>query len=183
MLREIRDLRNRDQWKRFVDEYTPYLTAMLRRRGFSQEDTLDVIQETFVTVADHIGDFQYDPSKRFRGWLATIALRKAWRHASQERRRVPACGGTTNLRRIGDHALERDLDEDEDEERRLSILLGRLRATLTDLEWKAFELTVLGDVAIDQAAARLDIAVGYLYVCRSRARKAVVRLLEEGGGQ
>ncbi len=178
LLREIRDLRNRDQWRRFVDTYTPYVEGILRRRGFSQEDTLDLIQETFVAVVDHIGDFQYDPSRRFRGWLATIALRKAWRHALRDKRRLPARGGTGNLGVLG--ALPGEQCSSEDEERRLSILLGQLRAALSELEWKVFESTVLGHTSIDQAAAQLGIAVGYVYVCRSRARRTLSRLLEEG---
>jgi RNA polymerase sigma factor (sigma-70 family) len=178
LLREIRDLRNRDEWRRFVDTYTPYLKGILRRRGFSQEDTLDLMQETFVAVVDHIGDFQYDPSRRFRGWLATIALRKASRHALRDKRRLPARGGTANLGVLG--GLPGNQCSNEDEERRLSILLGRLRAALNELEWKVFESTALEDTPFDEAAAKLGIAAGYLYVCRSRARKALLRLLEEG---
>jgi RNA polymerase sigma-70 factor (ECF subfamily) len=178
LLREIRDLRNRDQWRQFVDTYTPYLQQMLRRRGVSQQDSLDLIQETFIAVVDHIGDFRYDRSKRFRGWLATIALRKAWRHTLRDKRRLGACGGTANLGFLGD--LPGDQISDDDEERRLSILLGRLRATLNELEWQVFELTVLGDTPTEEAAARLEIATGYLFVCRSRVKKALVRLLVEG---
>jgi RNA polymerase sigma factor (sigma-70 family) len=178
LLREIRNLRNRDQWGRFVATYTPYLECMLRRRGFSQEDTLDLIQETFLAVSQHIGDFQYDPSKRFRGWLATIALRKASRHALRGKRRPPARGGTANLGALAD--LPGGQSSEEAEQRRVLILLGRLRAALNDLEWKVLELTMLGATRIDEAAAQLGITTGYLYVCRLRVRKTLSRLQEEG---
>lgn len=178
LLRDLREFGNWEQWKRFVDTYTPFLEGILRRRGFSREDALDLVQETFVAVVDHIGDFQYDPSQRFRGWLATIALRKASRHYFREKRRRPARGGTANLGMVDD--LPGNQSSDEKEEQRLSIVLGRLRAALNPLEWKVFELTALGNTPVDAAARQLGIATGYLYVCRSRARKTLLRLLEEG---
>ncbi len=158
--------------------YTPYLEDLLRRRGLSPADSSDVIQETFVAIVDHIGDFQYDPTRRFRGWLATIALRKASRHMLRAKRKHRALGGTTNLDKINEHSG--DLGPGEAEERRLSMLLGRWRVALGELEWKVVEWTVLRDVSIDEAAKSLGIAVGYLYVCRSRARKTLLRLMEEG---
>lgn len=48
------------------------------------------------------------------------------------------------------------------------------------LEWAVFEMTVLGEVPIEEAAKRLEIREGYVYVCRSRAKKTLVRLQEEG---
>jgi RNA polymerase sigma-70 factor, ECF subfamily len=181
LLREIRDLRNQDEWRRFVDQYTPFLTGMLLRRGLSPEDAADLIQETFAAIVDHIGDFQYDPRKRFRGWLATIALRKAWRYVSRDRRREAAQGGTTNLRRLGDQPG--DAGAPDDEEQRLSLVLGQLRAALNELEWEVFSRTVLADTSIDEAAKQLSIAAGYAYVCRSRARKTLMHLLKEQGDE
>ena len=58
LLRDIRDLRNGDQWRRFVDTYIPFLEGLLRRRGFCAADTADLIQETFIAVVDHIGYFR-----------------------------------------------------------------------------------------------------------------------------
>jgi len=178
LLEEIRDLRSREHWRRFVDMYTPYLEGLLRRRGFAPADVADVVQETFVAVVDHIGDFRYDPTKRFRGWLATIALRKAARITRRQRQGRAAAGGSGNLGLVGDVA--RQAASPDDEERRLTELLGRLQAALTDLEWQVFELTVLNTTATAAAAAQLGISTGYLFVCRSRAKHTLLRLLEEG---
>lgn len=174
---EIKDLRNADQWRRFVDTYLPFLANMLRRRGIPAEDIPDVVQETFVAVVDHIGDFEYDPRKRFRGWLATIALRKAWRHQQRAKRGGAALGGTANLDLLDNVSGG---PGEGDEERRVPILLGRLRAALSDLEWQVFEMTVVRDVSVADAAERLGIALGYLYVCRSRAKRTLLQLLEQG---
>lgn len=169
LLRDIRDLRNRDQWSRFVAEYTPYLVGILRRRGFPEEEALDFVQETFMTVVNHIGDFRYDPDKRFRGWLATIALRKAWRHAERKKRAVL----------LGDQLTEFTAGSHSNEDR-ISAVLARLHAAVSELEWRAFESTVLQDHTADEAAQQLGIARGYIYVCRSRAKKKLMELLEEG---
>ena len=160
-----------------MDTYIPFLEGLLRRRGFSAADTADLIQETFVAVVDHIGDFRYDPSKRFRGWLATVALRKAWRHNLRDKRSPKAFGGDGN-QEVAD-GVPAEFNAGEGEEAQVAILLGRLRASLGELEWQVFEMTVIKDTAIDEAAAELAISRGYLYVCRSRAKKTLLRLLEE----
>ena len=77
LLRSVRDLQDADSWREFIDIYGPYLVGVLTRWAFCDHDALDLVQETFIAVMNHIGDFEYDHSKRFRGWLATIALRKA----------------------------------------------------------------------------------------------------------
>jgi RNA polymerase sigma factor (sigma-70 family) len=151
---------------------------LLRRRSLSPEDALDVVQETFLTVVDHIGDFQYDPDKRFRGWLATVALRKAWRYLERKHREPGGAGGTANLDRA--EAIPDDRPCAADEAHRLEAVLDRLRAELPPLEWEVFRLTVLENTSPKAAAEQLKIELGYLYVCRSRGKCALRRILEQG---
>jgi RNA polymerase sigma-70 factor (ECF subfamily) len=179
LLQRVRDPRNREDWERFVATYGPFLIRLLRRRNLSPEDALDVVQETFQTVVDRIGDFRYDPEKRFRGWLATVALRKAWRYLARKHREPAAgAGGTTNMARA--EAIP-DLQPCEiDETHRLETILDRLRAEVSPLEWDVFRLTVLEDIPPKAAAEQLQIELGYLYVCRSRGKRALRRILEQG---
>src|SRR5262245_46259079 len=72
-------------WERFVKLYTPLLCHWARRLGLHGTDADDLVQDVFVQLVHHMPEFRYDPHKRFRGWLWTVALNK-WR----ERRRRPA---------------------------------------------------------------------------------------------
>jgi RNA polymerase sigma factor (sigma-70 family) len=178
LLSRIRDLTSRGDWERFVSLYGPFLERFLRRRGLTPDDALDVVQETFTAVVDHIGDFQYDPERRFRGWLATIALRKAWRHLAQRRREPLGAGGTTHMAAV--EAWPDDGHGVSDETDRWEVILDRVRAEISSREWDAFRLTVLEDVECQAAAERLHMQLGHLYVCRSRAKRALQRVLEQG---
>jgi RNA polymerase sigma-70 factor (ECF subfamily) len=176
LLDRIRDLKNQQDWERFIAIYGPFLTRFLRRRGLTHDDALDVVQETFVTLIDHIGDFRYDPEKRFRGWLATVALRKAWRYLDRKGREPAGEGGTTHQAMVEGipacHADERI--------ERLETVLDQVRAEVPPLEWEVFRLTVLQDMDPKAAAERLHIEIGYLYVCRSRVKRVLRRILEQG---
>ena len=63
---------------------------------------------------------------------------------------------------------------------RLKIILQRVRSIVSLLEWQVFETTVLGTVDPDDAAKTLKITIGHLYVCRSRVKRVVEKLLDEG---
>ena len=177
LLRSVRDLRDGDSWREFIDIYGPYLVGVLTRRGIPHHDALDVVQETFIVVMDHIGDFEYDHSKRFRGWLATIALRKAWRLSPpwEHGRRAP--GGTTNLLLLG--GLAGGATDWDAMESRLQIVLQRTRAMVSPLDWQAFQMTVLECVDNKTAAQSLGIEIGHLYVGKSRVKNVLERMLEE----
>ena len=38
----------------------------------NREDAEDVTQEVLLKLAKHLGQFQYDPSQSFRGWLRRV---------------------------------------------------------------------------------------------------------------
>ena len=62
----------------------------------------------------------------------------------------------------------------------LLVVLDRVRAEVPPLEWDVFRLTVLEDVDSKAAAEQLHIEIGYLYVCRSRVKRVLRRILEQG---
>jgi RNA polymerase sigma-70 factor (ECF subfamily) len=176
LLDRIRDLKNQQDWERFIAIYGPFLARFLRRRGLTPDDALDVVQETFVTLIDHLGDFRYDPEKRFRGWLATVALRKAWRYLDRKDREPAGAGGSTHQAMV-EGIPGRDGDEQAE---RLEAVLDRVRAEVPPLEWDVFRLTVLEEMDSKAAAEQLHIEIGYLYVCRSRVKRVLRRILEQG---
>lgn len=180
LLRRMRDLRDREAWEEFLEIYGPCLDYLLRRHGLSAADASDVSQETFLTVATHIKGFVYNDSKRFRSWLATVALRKAWRMLKKKQREAQSPGGTTNIE------LLQNVDQagggGDDIGFQLAYVLGRTRAEVSEAEWEAFRLTVLEDGDNGEIARRLGIDIGCLYVRKARAKKTLMRILTENGG-
>src|SRR4051812_19850568 len=66
-----------EAWRRFVQLYSPLVYSWCRRAGLNTEDTADLTQEVFRSVAGHVGSFRRDrPGDTFRGWLWTITRNK-----------------------------------------------------------------------------------------------------------
>ena len=76
-----------------------------------------------------------------------------------------------------------DRELDLEYQRQLYLLAAeKVRAKVTELNWKAFELTAIEGVAIEEVAQDLGKSVGAIYAARSRIMKQlsdVVSKLEE----
>ncbi len=178
LLLRIRDLQDKASWEEFVGIYGPFLLRVLRRHSVPADDSMDMVQETFQAVAANIGEFQYDAGRSFRKYLATIALRKAWNLLRAKQCRPAALGGSDQYQAI--QQLRGEVVDEEWYRRRLEMAIERARARFGELEGQVFEMADLEGVPDRQIAERLGIDVGYVYVCKSRARKKVRVALEEG---
>lgn len=79
---------SRSSFEELVSRYSSRLFFFLRSRFQTDEDTEDLIQETFLKAFRNIGRF--DPQHKFSTWLYTIALRQAIsRFRSEKKRRTP----------------------------------------------------------------------------------------------
>ena len=76
LLERLRRPDEPDAWRRFVHLYTPLLLGWARRFGLQDPDAAYLVQEVFVVLLQEMPRFQYDPHKRFRGWLRTIMVNK-----------------------------------------------------------------------------------------------------------
>ena len=70
-------------WERFVELYTPLLFHWARRLGLQESDAADLVQDILATLLEELPRFEYQPDKRFRGWLWTVTLNRF-----RERRRT-----------------------------------------------------------------------------------------------
>jgi len=160
-----------------VEIYGPFLLRVLRRHGVARDDALDVVQETFQAVAANIGQFDYDPARSFRKYLATIALRQAFRMFRARQRRPAAPGGTQHLAAVAQ--LSGEIVDEEWYRRRLELAIQRCRSRWSELEQRVFQMAYLEGIADQEIADRLGIEMGYEYVLKSRARKKIEQALDE----
>lgn len=87
LLVRIRDARDAASWRQFVEIYAPLVYGFLRKQGLQDADAGDVAQDALRTVAQSIGQWNYDPQRgTFRGWLlAVVRSRLTDFHRRQER--------------------------------------------------------------------------------------------------
>ena len=73
LLLRIRQPADSAAWQQFVELYAPLVYGFLRKQGLQDADAADVAQDVLRTVAQRIGELEYDRSRgSFRGWLFSV---------------------------------------------------------------------------------------------------------------
>jgi RNA polymerase sigma-70 factor (ECF subfamily) len=162
---------DRAAWDEFVARYRPMILEWCRAWGVQSADAEDVAQVVFVKLMDAIGEFSYDRSQRFRGWLHTVA-HHAWIDLVG-RRQVRGSGGTDPDWLVdleARHDLEQRLAEAFDQER-AAAAMERVKQRVAASTWEAFRLTALDGLSGAEAAARLGMSVANVYVAKHRVQE------------
>jgi RNA polymerase sigma-70 factor, ECF subfamily len=90
-----------EAWDRLVTLYAPLVAHWCGRWRLPPDDTADVFQEVFQSVATHIGGFRNDrDSDTFRGWLRTITRSKVFDHFRKQGHEPRAVGGSEAQQRL-----------------------------------------------------------------------------------
>jgi RNA polymerase sigma-70 factor (ECF subfamily) len=181
LLQRMRQPSDEESWPRFVKLYTPLLFYWARRLGLQDSDAADLVQDVFTALVQKLPGFQYDPHKGFRNWLRTVLLNK-WRDRG---RRQALAGVSFSPGGLSELAAPEDADFFGEAEYRQQLVrraLELMQAEFPPRMWKAcWEHVVIGRPAAE-VAAELGIAVGTVYVAKSRVlcllRQELAGLLE-----
>lgn len=183
LLAEVRHGERDEAWQRLVDCYTPFLRAILLRRGIGSGDVDDVIQNVLAVVVRRIPEFERQRTGAFRTWLRSICancFREFWR----------AKGKQARVNQVANFAdLVADLSDDQSDLSRyweqehdnfvLGELLKAVRGEFRETTYEAFRRLALDGESVDSVAGDLGISVNAAFVARSRVLK---RLREVGAG-
>jgi RNA polymerase sigma-70 factor, ECF subfamily len=165
LLERLRKPGDQEAWSRFVRLYTPLLYLWVRRLKLDPDDAEDLVQDVFATLVDKLPEFTYDPSRRFRGWLWTVAINKL-RERRRQRTLISAGPAKTDLLEGEDNVAEFT-----EEEYRRFITDRALKLMQTDFEpasWRAFwEHVPNGRTAAD-VATELGMSIGAVYAAKTR---------------
>jgi RNA polymerase sigma-70 factor (ECF subfamily) len=187
LLAQVRVAANRDAWDDFVQTYRPVIYRLARRRGLQDADAEDLAQRVLLAVASAIGNYEKtNASTRFRHWLSRV-VRNAILNALSRRPWDRAAGSTSVQDLLAEHvAADPESTSEIDLEYRRELYRRAARLVRGDVEpqtWQAFELTVIENRTIEQAACLLGMPVGSIYAARSRIMRRLrdaVRELENG---
>ncbi len=188
LLRRLRrDPADQAAWGEFVDRYGRMIFRWCRRWGLQEADAEDVTQNVLVELSRQMRTFVYDPAGRFRGWLKTVAHR-AWCRFAEGRAHAAAAGSeTATLSLLRSPASCEDflqqLEEESDREL-LEKAMERVRLRVRPHTWEAFHLMALEGLSGAEAAGRLGMKTGAVFVARSKVQKMIqeeVRRLDGEG--
>ncbi len=188
LLLRLRDARDHQAWTEFLAIYEPLIHRLATRKGFQDADASELTQEVLLTVAGAIERWNPDPQRgSFRGWLIRIA-RNLMINFLAKRRNRPLVIGDTDFHRLLDEQPAPESGEShyfDQEYKRQTFLWAadRIRPEFQENTWQAFWQTCVDGNAVKEAAAKLNMSVGSVYVSRSRVmarlKKEIERVAEE----
>jgi RNA polymerase sigma-70 factor (ECF subfamily) len=155
---------------RYVNELIPFLTRLTGSKAAAD----DVFQETFLQI--HQSARTFDPSRRFRPWLYTIAVNKGrdW-HRRNARRKAVSLSNTIGA--DGDGARMADLLADDGpmpgSQMEISERVGSVKKVVDELPSHLREILLLSyfqRMSYNQIADTLEIPLGTV---KSRLHSAV----------
>ena len=171
-------------WQRMVDVYGPFLLGRLKRRGLSETDAEDVLQEVFTTVARKIGEFRKDkPDDSFLRWLQTITSSRLLDFLRRQQRRVSVVGGSSmaeQLEQIADPLADEDWSTDMDAQQTvLSRILQILKTDFEEQTWRSFWLFAIEGKTTADISQELSMSAGAIRQARSKVRKRLAAEFHE----
>jgi RNA polymerase sigma factor (sigma-70 family) len=180
LLVQLRDATNHEAWHEFVRLYSPIVYGFARKRGLQDADAADLMQDVMRSVSKAIQRLDYDRRQgMFRGWLFTITRNKIFNHLSAKRIRPQASGDENTNRLLESQPDGNDGSDDwemEYQRRLAAIAMERIRGEFQENTWQAFRLTAIEGVAAAEAAKKVGMSPGAIYVAKSRV---LARLKEE----
>jgi RNA polymerase sigma factor (sigma-70 family) len=165
---------DQDAWNEFVQRYGGQISAWCRQWKLQPADADDVVQNVLLKLAQHLRTFVYDPRRRFRGFLRTVA-HNACKDYLQSKHRAVAASGDTGVQAVLDSVEARDdlaarLEAAFDLEKLESAQL-RVRQRVEPRTWEAFRLTALEGKSGADAAGLLQMQVGAVFKAKSKVQQ------------
>ena len=77
LLIRLADWDDDEAWSEFVARYRPLIEFWCRCMRLDDETTDELCQRIWVQLARRMTTFQYDPSRKFRGWLRRLVHSRA----------------------------------------------------------------------------------------------------------
>jgi RNA polymerase sigma-70 factor (ECF subfamily) len=186
LLVRLRDARDQEAWRQFVQLYGPVVYGYGRQRGLQDADAADLTQEVLRAVSTSVGRLDYDRRRgTFRGWLFAIAHHKLCDLLDRQRRHGQGSGDPAVqewLEEQPDPAEDGALWEQEYERWLFRWAAERVRPRFDAATWQAFWQTAVEGRSGKVVSEALGITVAAVYLARSRVMARLreqVRQVEE----
>jgi RNA polymerase sigma-70 factor (ECF subfamily) len=190
LLSRLKDWDDAGSWQLFANTYSKLIYKTAIQAGLNEAEAQDVVQDTLVSVAKKMHDFQYDPALgSFKGWLLQLT---GWRIKNQLKKRLPAdrleplpATGTRTptATRIADPAVS-DMAAFWDAEWQNNLMdaaVERVKQNVNPRLYEIFHLHVVRKLPAREVAKTLNVNVARVYLAKHRVTALVkkeVRRLE-----
>jgi len=188
LIGRLKDWQDKKSWEEFFNTYWKLIYGVARKTGLSDAEAQDVVQDTILTVAKAMPEFQYDPTRgSFKGWLCKTTH---WRIGDYLRRRarypLSAGGnddsaGTPLIERIADPA-SLDLDrawEADWQKNLLEAAIDKVRAQVKPMQYQLFDCYVLKGWPMREVTQKLRVSMAQVYFAKMKMSSLVRKELHQ----
>lgn len=167
LLERLRQSADEAAWARFVELYTPLLYHWALRLGLQESDAADLVQDVFAALVREMPKFDYQPDRRFRGWLWTVTVNK-WRERRRRAAARPPEVGDDGLAEVSTPDAAEGIEEAEYRNYLVGRALQLMQAEFQPTTWRAcWEYAFAGRPAAE-VAAELGLTVNAVHLAKSR---------------
>jgi len=193
LLSRLKDWQDDESWRKFFGIYRKLIFSYAIKSGLSEQEAEEVVQETVISVAKTIKEFEYDPNRcSFKSWLRHLTQKRiadCFRKRSREPLiKAPAPGETSQtpaIERVPDASATNPdaVWEEEWQKELLEAALTRVKSQANARQYQMFDFYVLKKMPVGKVAAALDTNAGQVYLARHRIsrllKKEVTRLADQ----
>lgn len=158
-------------WEEVVQIYGPLVFRLARRQGLQRVDADDLVQEVFTAVSKQVEQWlQRTDRGPFRAWMLRIARNIAVNLLTRRPLGGAAVGGSwQGLSQIEGHASEVSSQFDlEYQQEVFRWAAEQVRQSVAESTWLSFQLTHIDQLPVAEAAVKLGISPGAVYIARCR---------------
>jgi RNA polymerase sigma-70 factor (ECF subfamily) len=189
LLNRLKNWGDEQSWQTFFETYWKFIYGVAIKAGLTDSEAQDVVQETVITVAKKIKDFQVGSERgSFKAWLAHTTR---WKIADQFRKRTRAAAqplenssdstaGTALAERVPDPAsLEIDAAWEKDWEQNLfDVALEKLKTRLDNDAFQMFYLHVVQQWPVAKVAHTTGAKTAQVYFAKYKASRLIKKEIE-----
>jgi RNA polymerase sigma-70 factor (ECF subfamily) len=186
LLQRVRNPQDQKAWAEFMALYHPLLFSYVKKKGLSDTDTEDVVQNIFISLVKTMPSFQLDKTRgRFRTWLWMVTSNAVadWVRGKKRGEKARDAWGESRTDETTDPDPEAEF-EAALRKRVLEFALEQVKADSNERTWACFEQHMLKHRPAAEVAAELGLGTAnavYVNASRvlARVREKVADYLEE----
>jgi len=173
-----------DAWETFAKLYSPALYRTARKLNLQPADAENVVQEVLLVVAKSVGSWLGRSDRgSFMAWLLRISRNKSvdllTRRATKPIK--PTAGlDAQNLSQIAQ--VQSDTEIQLDREYRWELFnqaSEQAKKIVSEQTWAAFQMTMVDNVSIEDAARILQVRPGVIYLSRCRVMERIKEIIRK----
>lgn len=178
LLSRLKDWGDDESWRDFFNTYWKLVHGVALKAGLTEQEAQDVVQETVITVARRIPEFNYNPAVcSFKTWLLNLTR---WRIVDQLRKR-PTNGAvrrihpdstarTATIENVADPAVLNlgAIWDEEWEQQLLEAAIQRVKRKVNPEHYQIFHLCIFKEWPVEKVARELAVSAPRIYLVKHR---------------